>query len=96
MRSSTRQQHVDHTRTTPTLKFGDRTHPGERSPKGRTHNRGLGNGRVDHTLRTELVDKAIGDLEGATIDANVFANTKDRGIGFHLFPQALPDCFEVC
>src|SRR5450755_3237505 len=73
------------------LGLGDRTHAGERSAKGRAHNGGFCDGRVNYTLGTEAVDEAVGDLERSAVDADVFADTEDRGIARHLFPDSLAD-----
>src|SRR5215470_14059644 len=77
------------------LELGHRTHARKRRAKRRAHNGRLGNRRIDHALWAKLVDKAISHLERAAIHANVFTNAEDRGVGLHLFPESLPDCFEV-
>src|SRR5208283_4157213 len=59
------------------------------------HDGHLGNGCVDDARGTEAVDEALGDFEGAAIDADVFADAEDGGIALHLFPDALADRFEV-
>src|SRR5260221_3413638 len=58
------------------LELSHRTQAGERRAVGRADDGRLGNGRVNHPLRAEVVDKAIGDLERAAVDADGFANAK--------------------
>ena len=77
------------------LEFGDGTHASERRPEGRAHNGGLGDGRVDHTLRAEAVDESVGDFERAAVDADVFAQAEDGCVAVHFFPDSLADGFEV-
>src|SRR2546421_60473 len=52
-------------------------------------------GRVDDALGTEAVDESVRDFEGATVNADVFAETEDSGVVFHFFPDSLADGFEV-
>src|ERR1035438_5176443 len=77
------------------LKFSHRTHAGQRRAKAGVDDGHLGDGRVDDARRAEAVDQAFCDLEGSAINANVFADAEDGGIAFHLFPNALADCFEI-
>src|SRR5947207_7418598 len=63
------------------LKFGDRTHAGKGRAKGGAHNCGFGDRSINHPLWTKAVDESIGHFERAAIDADVFTNTEDGGIG---------------
>src|SRR6185437_14688838 len=78
------------------LELGDGTHTGKRRAKGRAHDGRLRDGSIDHALRAKVVDETVSHFERAAINANVFTNAEDGGIGLHLFPESLPDCFEVC
>ena len=78
------------------LKFSHGTQAGKRRAKRRAHDGRLGDGRIDHALRAKVVDKAVRHFERAAVNANVFTDTEDGGVGLHLFPESLPDCFEVC
>ena len=42
-------------------------------------------GRVDHPLRPEAVEQAIGDEVRAAVDADVLAQDDDRLVALHLF-----------
>jgi hypothetical protein len=42
-----------------------------------------------------VVDKTVSDFERAAVNANVFTDAEDGGVGLHFFPESLPDCFEV-
>src|SRR5438876_6324877 len=44
---------------------------------GRADDRGFRDGRVDHALRTEVIDDSFGNFECAAIYADVFADQKD-------------------
>src|SRR4029077_18953407 len=56
---------------------------------------GLRDWRVDDTLRTEAVDKAIRDFKRAAVDADVLAEAEDGGVTFHFLPYSLADGFEI-
>src|SRR5215469_5060399 len=77
------------------LKLGHRTHSGEGCAEASVHDGHLGDRSIDHAFRSEAIDEAVGDLESAAVDADVFSDAKDGGIALHLFPDALPDCLEV-
>src|SRR5579872_5294272 len=77
------------------LEFGDWAHAGEGRAEGSADDCGFGDGRVDDALGTEAVDESVGDFEGATVDADVFAEAEDRRVMFHFFPDSLADGFEV-
>ena len=77
------------------LKFGDRTHAGERRAEGRAHDGGFRDGRVDDALGAEAVDEAVGDFEGAAVDADVLADAEDGGVALHFLPDSLADGFEI-
>ena len=77
------------------LELRDRAHPGERRAESRPDNGGLGNRRINHTLRAKAVDESVGDLEGPAVDADVLTNAKDGGIALHFLPDTLADGFEI-
>src|SRR5258706_39205 len=60
----------------------------------RADNGGLGDRRVDDARFTELLRKAIGDLERAAVEPDVLAEDEDALVALHLFPEALAQCFE--
>src|SRR6185312_16172574 len=78
------------------LELGDGTHAGKRRAKSRADDGGLRDGSIDHALRAKVVDEAVSHFERAAVNTNVFADTEDGGVRLHLFPESLPDCFEVC
>src|SRR5262249_58273360 len=45
------------------LELGYRPHSGERGAESCTHNGRFGDRRIDHALRAEVVDEAVGDFE---------------------------------
>src|SRR5258706_10973120 len=51
-------------------------------------------GRVDHALPAEALEKALAGLEGAAVDSHVFADNHDGGVALHLLEHGLLDCFE--
>ena len=77
------------------LEFGDRTHAGERGAESGADYGGFRDRRVDYALGAKTVDEAVGDFEGAAVNADVFAQAEDGGIAFHLFPDSLAYGFEV-
>src|SRR3954465_1743869 len=78
------------------LELGDRAHARERRAIGRAHDRGFGDGRIDHALGAEGGGESVRDLERAAVDTDVFADAEDAGIALHLFPESLPYRFEIC
>src|SRR6516164_4522931 len=77
------------------LKLGHRTHSGEGRAEAGVHDGHLGDRSIDHAFGSKAVDEAVGDLESAAVNADVFSDAKDDGIALHLFPDALADCLEV-
>src|SRR5208282_1001840 len=55
----------------------------------------LRNRRINHTRGAEAVDEAVGDFEGAAVDADVLTQAKDTRVALHLLPDSLADGFEV-
>ena len=49
------------------------------APKAASTMADLGDRRVDHALRPEVVDEAFGHLERAAVDADVLADAEDAG-----------------
>src|SRR5262249_7221554 len=77
------------------LKLSHWAHAGERRAKRRANNGGFGDRRIDHALRTKVVDETVSHFERAAVNANVFTDAEDGGVGLHFFPESLPDCFEI-
>ena len=77
------------------LKFGNRTHAGERGSEGGANDGRFGDGGVDNALRAEAVDEAVCDFERAAVNADVFADAEDGGIAIHFFLDALADGFKI-
>ena len=77
------------------LELGDRTQALHRRTHRHTHDRLLGDRRVHHALGSEVVDEALGHLEGAAVDPDVLAEQVDALVALHLLPQALGDGDEV-
>src|SRR5438034_10827849 len=48
----------------------------------------LGDGRIDYTLRPELLQQALGHLVGALVQADLLPDHEDAGITLHLFAQS--------
>ena len=46
-------------------------------------------------LLAELADEAVGDLEGATVDADVLAQEEDPLVAGHLLPEPFADRVDV-
>src|SRR5260370_6066461 len=76
------------------LKLSHRAQAHQRRSTRRANNRRFGNRSVDHALRAELIDDAIGDFEGAAISAHVFADQKDSRVALHLFPNPSANCLD--
>src|SRR5262249_36397416 len=77
------------------LKFGHPSEAGERRAIGGAHNGGFSDRSIDHPLRAKVMNKAVSHFERAAVHSNVFTQTEDCGIRFHLFPEALANCFEI-
>ena len=77
------------------LVLDDRAQPDERGACCQTGESGFGDRSVDHTSRAELLQEALGHLEGAAELADVFADQKDVGIGLHLGHHRLADGLEI-
>src|SRR5215208_201562 len=76
------------------LKLCNRAHSHQRGATCCSNNRAFGNWSVDHTFFAKLVDQAVSDFERAAVCADVFADDKDCRVAFHLFPDALANCFD--
>src|ERR1051325_1404547 len=78
------------------LELSHRTHASKARAKGCANNGRLSNRCINPPLRTKVVDKTVRHFERAAINADVFTDAEDCGVGLHLFPESLPDCFEIC
>ncbi len=65
----------------------DGTQPGHGCADADADDRVLGDGRVAHALLAELVEQTVGDLEGATEDADVLAHQEDALVAAQLLAQ---------
>src|ERR1700719_335785 len=77
------------------LELGHGAQPGESSSEGSAYDGRLRNRRIDHAFGAEAVDEAVGNFEGATVDTDVLAQTKDRWVALHFLPDSLADGFEI-
>jgi hypothetical protein len=77
------------------LHLGDRPHAlGGGADRG-ADDAGLGQRRIHHALRPELVDEAIGHLERAAEHADVLAHHEHALVGAHLLAHAVGDRLQV-
>ena len=77
------------------LHLGDRAHAHDRRARAAPDDGGLGERRVDHAPRAELVLEALRHLEGAAVDADVLADHVDALVAAHLQPEPVRDRLEV-
>ena len=77
------------------LHLGDRAHAHQRRAGAAADDRGLGERRVDHPPRPELLLEALRDLERAAVDADVLADHEDALVAPHLLPEPVRDRLEV-
>ena len=73
------------------LHLADRAHPDDARPDRGADDPRLGQRRVHHALRAELVDEPVGDLEGAAEDPDVLAHQEHALVLAHLAAQAVAD-----
>ena len=90
------RDHVERTRDEiHELELHDRTE----SRKRRAHpNPGeplLADGGVEYPLRSEVIEEAVRQTEGAAVESDVFAEQDHPGIAFHLRAQRPADGLEV-
>src|SRR3954470_10235299 len=77
------------------LHLADRPHAHHAGADGRADDRRLGQRRVHHAVRAELVDEAVGDLERAAEDPDVLAHQEHALVRAHLLAQAVADRLQV-
>ena len=77
------------------LHLADRPHPLDGGADGAADDRRLGQRRVHHAVGAELVDEAVGHLEGAAEDADVLAHHEDALVGAHLLAHRVGDRLQV-
>src|SRR6185437_9520134 len=73
----------------------DRAHAHQRRAGAGAGDGRLGQRRVDHAPLAELLLEALGDLEGAAVDADVLADHEDPVVAAHLLAQTVGDGLEV-
>ena len=77
------------------LHLRDRAHAHDRGAGAAADDRGLGERRVDHAPRAELLLEAERDLEGAAVHADVLADDEDALVAPHLLAETVGDRLEV-
>ena len=75
------------------LRHGAHAH--DRGARAAADDRGLGQRRVDHPPRAELLLEALGDLERAAVDADVLADHEDPLVAAHLVAKRVRDRLEI-
>ena len=75
------------------LHLRDGSHPHQRRSDRGPDDGGLGHGRIDHALRSELFQQARADFEGPTVCSHIFAQEEYGLVALHLFTNGLPYCF---
>src|SRR3990167_2091597 len=64
-------------------------------PDRGAHDGAFADGRVNDALAAEAREEAFGHLEGAAVDADVFAQHHHRRVALHFFPEPAPDRLQV-
>src|SRR4030095_16399148 len=77
------------------LRPGDGAHSHHRGTDRGPDDGRFGERRVDDALLAELLDQTVGDFEGASVDADVFAQQEHALIAGHLLANAGPDRVHV-
>src|SRR5205823_12368384 len=72
-----------------------RAHAHERRAGAAADDGGLGERRVDHAPRAELLLEAERDLERAAVDADVLADQEDALVASHLGAQPVRNCLQI-
>jgi hypothetical protein len=76
------------------LHLADRAQAQIAHAAGRADNGAFADGRIDHAFPAETLKQAFAGLEGAAVDADVFADDHDCGIALHFLKHGLLDGFE--
>ena len=77
------------------LHLRDRAHAHQRGAGAAADDRGLGERRIDHPPRPELLLESERDLERAAVDADVLADHEDALVAAHLLAEPVGDRLEV-
>ena len=77
------------------LNFGDRTQAFHRHPDSDADDRGFGNRRIDHPIRTKLVDEILADQKDVSARADVFTQDERAVVIFHRVVERRPDGLDV-
>jgi hypothetical protein len=77
------------------LHLGDGAHAHDRRAGAPADDRRFGERCIDHAPRAELLLEALGDLEGAAVDADVLADHEDALVALHFLPEPVGDRLEV-
>ena len=77
------------------LHLGDRAQALDGGADRAADDRRLGQRRVHHALGAELVDEAVGHLEGAAEGADVLAHQEHALVGAHLLAHGVGDRLQV-
>src|SRR5262249_33754795 len=76
------------------LHFGHRAQAEVAHAASRTDDGALADGRVDDALPAKTLEQALSDLEGATVNVDVFAEDDDGGVALHFFEERLANGLE--
>ena len=77
------------------LHLGDGPQAHQRGAGAGADDGGLGQRRVEHAPRPELGLEALGDLEGAAVDADVLADHEHALVAAHLLAEAVRDRLQI-
>jgi hypothetical protein len=77
------------------LHLGDRPQSHHGRADRRSHDRALGERRVEHALFSEAIAQAGGELECPSVHADVFAEQEDAVVALHLLEDPLADRGDV-
>ncbi len=76
------------------LGHGAHTHQGRTD--GRPGDGYLRHRRIQHPLGAEVLDKALSDLKGTTVHADVLPQQEDILVPLHLLPKGVADRLKIC
>jgi hypothetical protein len=77
------------------LHLRHRPETGDRRTHGGARDRGLGDRRVEPPLLAESLDQAVGHLESAAVNADVFPEQEDSRVALHLLEERFTDRVDV-
>jgi hypothetical protein len=77
------------------LHLGHGAHAHNRRAGAASDDRRLGERRVDHAPRPELLLEPEGDLEGAAVDTDVLSDHEDALVSPHLLPETVGNRLQI-